>query len=109
MVRELHEMQGKSISEIARELGMSHVTVRKYQKQGHISDKRIGSKRGSKLDPYKPYIRELMGLDTASEYLDACLNHATKQKSTYVTFLEELLEAEQLARKQRSYCKKEKH
>lgn len=44
-----------------------------------------------------------LGLETSSEYLDACLNHATKQKSTYVTFLEELLEAEQLARQQRSY------
>lgn len=44
-----------------------------------------------------------LGLDTSSEYLDACLNRATKQKSTYVTFLEELLEAEQLARQQRSY------
>lgn len=44
-----------------------------------------------------------LGLETSSEYLDACLNHATKQKNTYVTFLEELLEAEQLARQQRSY------
>lgn len=60
MVRELHEMQGKSISEIARELGMSRATVRKYLKQGHVPDKRIGSKRGSKLDPYKPFIQELM-------------------------------------------------
>lgn len=60
MVRERHEMQGKSLSEIARELGMSRVTVRTYLKQGQVPDKRIGSKRGSKLDPYKPYIQELM-------------------------------------------------
>ena len=32
MLRELHEMQGKSISEIARELGMSRSTVRKCQR-----------------------------------------------------------------------------
>lgn len=60
MVRELHEMQGKSISEIARELGMSRSTVRKYLREGQVPDKRIGSKRSSKLDPYKPYIQELL-------------------------------------------------
>lgn len=60
MVRELHEIQGKSISEIARELGMSRATVRKYLKEGQIPDKRLGGKRGSKLDSYKPYIQELM-------------------------------------------------
>lgn len=33
MLRELHEMQGKSISEIAQELGMSRSTVRKCQRR----------------------------------------------------------------------------
>lgn len=58
MVRELHEMQGKSISEIAREQGMSRSTMRKYLKQGHVPDKRVGSKRGSKLDPYKDELEQ---------------------------------------------------
>lgn len=49
MVRELHEMQGKNISEITRELGMSRATMRKYRKQGHAADKSIGSKRGRSL------------------------------------------------------------
>lgn len=51
---------------------MSRATVRKYLKEGHVPDKRIGSKRGSKLDPYKPYIQELMdsGIYNAVVILD---------------------------------------
>lgn len=44
-----------------------------------------------------------LGLATSAAYLEACLSQATKQKSTYVHFLTELLNAEQDVRQQRSY------
>lgn len=62
MVRDLHELQGKSISAIARELKLSRTTVRKYLKEGLVPDKRVGTKRSSKLDPYKDEIQRLMNL-----------------------------------------------
>lgn len=91
MVRELHEMQGKSISAIARELGMSRATVRKYLKEGRVPDKRIGSKRGSKLDPYKPYIQELMdgGIYNAVVILDRIIEKGYAGK---ISILKEYLQ-----------------
>jgi transposase len=60
MVRNLHEMQGLSISAIARKEGISRNTVKKYLKEDVNPDRRIGTKRPSKLDPYKDMVKELM-------------------------------------------------
>lgn len=51
-----------SVSAIARQLEMSRNTVRKYLRGSVLPDRRIGSKRGSKLDPYLWKIEELMGM-----------------------------------------------
>ncbi|MDI9497728.1 MAG: IS21 family transposase [Bacillota bacterium] len=53
-------MQHMSIAAIARELGLSRTTVRKYLKYGHVPDKRLGTKRSSKLDPHKALLDELL-------------------------------------------------
>lgn len=60
MVRDMSENQGKSISQISRELGISRNTVKKYLREGPSEDKRVGSKRSSKLDAYKACIRDLL-------------------------------------------------
>ncbi|PKK40393.1 Mobile element protein [Clostridiaceae bacterium JG1575] len=60
MARDLHEIQGKSISEIARTQNMSRNTVKKYLKEDVKQDKRVGSKRKSKLDSFKDLIQNLM-------------------------------------------------
>lgn len=60
MIRDLHEIQGKSISQIATELNLSRNTVRKFLRGEVSPDKRIGSKRGSKLDPFQPKIEALI-------------------------------------------------
>ena len=60
MVRELHNEKQRTISSIAKELGMSRNTVRKYLREDPKPDKRLGTKRPSKLDPFKPFIQELM-------------------------------------------------
>lgn len=61
MLQELKLMQGKNVSQIARETGMSRTTVRKYLEQGEQPHRLKGQSRGSKLDPFKPYIQELLG------------------------------------------------
>lgn len=75
MVRKMFEEQGKSISEIARELNMSRNTIRKYLREDPKPDKRIGTKRASKLDPYKERIHELMnqGIYNATVIYDRIL------------------------------------
>ncbi len=60
MVRDMRENQGKSISQIVRDTGMCRNTVKKYLREGPSTDKRVGSKRASKLDPYKEFINELL-------------------------------------------------
>ena len=60
MMQDLSILQGKNISEIARELDMSRTTVRQLLKNGHRPHAGIGKLRASKLDPYKPYIQELI-------------------------------------------------
>jgi transposase len=60
MVRNLHELQGENISAIAREAGICRNTVKKYLRGDVMPDKRIGTKRPSKLDPYKDMVKELM-------------------------------------------------
>jgi transposase len=58
----LHELKakGKSIRAIARETGLSRNTVRKYLRTQGIPEGKPYPKRGSKLDPYKDTIQELM-------------------------------------------------
>jgi transposase len=62
MLQEMNLMQGKNVSQIARETGMSRNTIRKYLSQGEQPHRLKGAIRGSKLDLYKPYIQELLGL-----------------------------------------------
>src|SRR5450830_808222 len=62
MVREQVKLQDKSISQVARELNMSRNTVKKYLEEGEQEDRRTGTKRPSKLDPYKAEIEMLMSL-----------------------------------------------
>ena len=54
-VKELYELkgEGRSIRGIARELGMSRNTVRKYARSPEVPKPKQRSRRGSKLDAYK--------------------------------------------------------
>ncbi|OUM90055.1 MAG: integrase [Bacillus thermozeamaize] len=54
----LHELyaSGKSIREIARITGHARNTVRKYLRANGIPEPRYPKKRGSKLDPFKPFL-----------------------------------------------------
>src|SRR5688572_21254306 len=54
---ELHG-QGRSIREIAAQLGVSRNSVRKYLRDPGIPKAKTRPERGSKLDPYVPYLRE---------------------------------------------------
>ncbi len=60
----LHELKamGKSIRAIARETGRSRNTVRKYLRAECILERKPHPKRGSKLDPYKDTIQEIINL-----------------------------------------------
>lgn len=51
-------LQGVSISQIAREEGVDRKTARKYALSPTPPKRRKRKKRGSKLDPYKPYIKK---------------------------------------------------
>ena len=62
MVREQVQIQGKSISQVAREFQMSRNTVKKYLREGEKEDRRTGQKRSSKLAPYREDIQELLEL-----------------------------------------------
>lgn len=57
-VRAMYELSGKgeSIRGIARELGLSRNTVRKYLRSPEIPKARPPAERVSKLEPYKQYI-----------------------------------------------------
>ena len=50
--------QGKSIREIARELGVSRITVRKYLRDDALPRYGPRAPRPTKLDPYKSYLLE---------------------------------------------------
>ena len=56
-IRYMHNTLGKTISAIARELGIARQTVRRALKD---HDKRAEVKRPSKLDPYKEEIKRLL-------------------------------------------------
>jgi len=59
-VRQIIELHGKgeSIRAIARRLGVSRNTVRRYLREPGIPKPKPRAKRGSKLDPYKDYIQK---------------------------------------------------
>ena len=58
--------QGMSISAIARELGLDRKTVRKHLACGQPPRPAVRAARGSKLDPYKDYLRRRIA--------DGCVN-----------------------------------
>ena len=57
MIRELKQ-KGWTISAIARETGFDRKTIRKYLEAETTPQSKKRIKRGSKLDPYKPYLLE---------------------------------------------------
>ncbi|MHB8397099.1 MAG: IS21 family transposase [Thermoplasmataceae archaeon] len=59
MIRNMIE-KGLSISEISRQLGIDRKTVRKYAQSDEVPQLQTGSKRSSKLDPYRNSIRDLI-------------------------------------------------
>jgi transposase len=60
IVISLHTMraEGKSIREIARQTGHSRNTVRRYLRGEFTPEKGTRKSRGSKLDPFKPFLQE---------------------------------------------------
>lgn len=72
MLYEQVKFQGRKISEIARETGMSRNTIKKYLRKGEQEHKAKGQKRPSKLDPFKTNIDELMkmGIYNANTILE---------------------------------------
>lgn len=60
MLYEKVKLQGKSISEVARETGISRNTVKKYLRVGEQQHQSKGIIKGSKLDPFKDAVIELM-------------------------------------------------
>src|SRR2546425_1847883 len=57
MIRELLR-EGVSVSEIARRTGHDRKTIRKIRATAGHPTPQERRKRGSKLDPYKPYLRQ---------------------------------------------------
>ena len=69
-MKQLYELkgEGRSIRAIARDLGVSRNSVRKYLRSPQVPQVKGQAPRGSKLDPYKEYLRERLaeGLRAAS-------------------------------------------
>ncbi len=59
MIKDL-AAKGKSASQISREVGVAENTTRKYMTQPANPHGLTGTKKPSKLDPYKPTLQELM-------------------------------------------------
>jgi transposase len=78
-VRAMYELKGKgeSIRGIARELGLSRNTVRKYLRSPEIPKARPPAKRVSKLEPYKEYIERRLshGVDNCVVLLREIREH----------------------------------
>lgn len=60
---EVMKKQGHGLREIARELGVSRNTVRKYLRDGKLPQYRPRPPRPSKLDAFEPYLRERLAID----------------------------------------------
>lgn len=72
-MKQLYDLhgQGESLRSIGRRLGLSRNTVRKYVRSAEVPKARPRSARASKLDPYKPYIRQRLadGVDNGEVLL----------------------------------------
>ena len=60
---EVLKKQGRGLREIARELGVSRNTVRKYLRDGKLPQYGPRPSQPAKLDAYEPYLRERLALD----------------------------------------------
>ena len=60
--------QGKGIREIAREMGISRNTVRRYLREAGSPTYKVRSPRPTKLDPYKDYLTERVREIEAGEH-----------------------------------------
>ena len=69
-MKQLYELkgEGRSIRAIARDLGVSRNSVRKYLRSPQVPQAKEQTPRGSKLDPYKEYLRERL-----AEGLENCV------------------------------------
>ena len=69
-MKQLYELkgEGRSIRAIARDLGVSRNSVRKYLRSPQVPRAKEPTPRGSKLDPYKEYLRERL-----AEGLENCV------------------------------------
>ncbi len=69
-MKQLYELkgEGRSIRAIARDLGVSRNSVRKYLRSPQVPKAKGQAPRGSKLDPYKEYLRERL-----AEGLENCV------------------------------------
>jgi len=69
-VKQLYELngEGRSIRRLARDLGISRNSVRKYLRSPQVPRARLRSPRPSKLDPYKGYIHQRL-----SDGLENCV------------------------------------
>ena len=69
-MKQLYELkgEGRSIRAIARDLGVSRNSVRKYLRSPQVPQAKEQTPRGSKLDPYKEYLRERL-----AESLENCV------------------------------------
>jgi len=63
LVRDLYELHGRgwSVRRIARDLGISRNTVRRYLRSPGLPKEKPRRRRGSKLDPYTEHIDRRMG------------------------------------------------
>lgn len=76
MIRDLHQ-KGWSKTAIAKETGFDRKTISKYLKNGKIPKSSLRKKRGSKLDPFKPYL-----LQRIQEGTTNCVVVNVKREST---------------------------
>jgi excisionase family DNA binding protein len=60
---EVLKKQGRGLREIARELGVSRNTVRKYLRDGKLPQYKPRPARPTKLDAFEPYLRERLAVD----------------------------------------------
>jgi DNA replication protein DnaC len=90
--------QGRGIKAIARELGISRNTVRKYlRSEGPLPQYRPRAPRPSKVEPFKAYLRERIGSDWPH-----LAQQAADREESFADFLEKLLVAEAKARAERT-------
>src|SRR5450759_2884110 len=87
MIRELLR-EGLSVSAIARQAGRDRKTIRKIRDAPGHPPPQVRRKRGSKLDPYKPYLREraTAGVLNAMKLLPEVRRHGYQGGVTPVSY-----------------------